>query len=262
MDQEQPQNKSNVDGYTNAELKEILVGNTEAFLNRKELGEQPTQKSQGNEQEISECASIFTEEDGSKFLEISFGKKLFSAQVGQMGLSRDIEKSLKDPREGIRDFFTTNYDDQSRLNIHDKEKYLNLPQTGEPAKALAQLSKYDNQNKYNTADIGHLNDATFTSMKRIHYTERAENPGDTTLTQRQATEVALWNLRESEQLGSPAQELKEKFREVLISHVNFKEAQTGKQLAEKSRPGINKEFEKFEMNESLKVRLSGPKMKM
>ena len=258
MEQEHKQPK--IEGYSNEELKEILVGNTAAFLQNQKSNGPVSQPTHAGEQQLTDCATLFTDSDGKKTLEISFGKKVFASQVGQMGLSRNIERSLKNPSEGIRDFFTTNYDDQSRLNIHDKEKYLNLSQTGEPGLALTQITRYVDSNRFNSAAIDHLKDATISNMKRIHSAEREARPTDTTLAKRHETEVALWALRESEQLGGLDSNIKENFREVLRSHLQFKEAQTGKKLPENNKSDFNDEYTKFTLKESLSVKLSRPKM--
>lgn len=230
---------SPVEGYDANELKRLISESQSVF--------KPSIR-------INEYATVEQNKEGMKVLELQFGKTLFAAQVGQLGLSRDIEK------ESIRDFFSKNYDEESIHKVREKEHYLNIPLTGDPMKALGALSNFESRNKFNTLTLSHVTDATVSNMRRIHAAEREKNPEDELLAKRHAVEVALFQTNENEQLGLPLEKRKADIQDTIEKHIAFKEQETGKQLPLSRKPNINREITRFEDNLSLKSKMSGIKL--
>ncbi|MGF6348211.1 hypothetical protein [Variovorax sp. W2I14] len=191
-------------------------------------------------------ANLITRADGKRMIVIDFGKNLSPAEIGSFGINRDISKSLKNPEDGIRDFFNVSYDEESRLRVIDKENYLNLPLTGDPSAALTRLSEYEYKNKFNTTSLRNLHDATHTNMVKAHERERQESRNDPEVLKRHKIEVALWTYREQAQLSPEKDSKVHNFNALMKLHEALKiEQKGGRTVHPARRVSFEKEAEKF-----------------
>lgn len=198
------------------------------------------------EVELTPEANLITKANGKRVIVLDFGKNLSPAEIGSFGLNRDISKSLKNPDDGIRDFFNVSYDEESKLRIIDKENYLNIPLTGDPSAALSRLADFEQKNKFNTNSLRNLHDATHTNMVKTHEKEREESRNNPEVIKRHKIETALWTYREQAQLHPDEQTTVHNFSALMKLHEARKiEEKGGRTVHEARRSPFEKEAAKF-----------------
>lgn len=226
---------SAVEGYSAQELQHLAEQSSQAFAPKVSVA-QIKQKS--IEEELNRTVAL----DPRK--------------VGAEPLLKDIEKSAMDSSQGIRDFYHHVYSKHGEDRLREKEEYLNLPLTGEIAKARQKLGQYANLNGFNTASLDTLNDGLISAMNDLHREELEQTPKGAAreaLERRHAVEKALFDFREysdkSGQAEDPreTQPRKDAYRELQKSHIAYTELRWGRPLAREDVPNVNDELEKFDL---------------
>lgn len=226
---------SDVEGITQSELEALQKEARNTFA--------PAVKRQPAVQPISSEPT---------YEELNRAVPLHPSKVGINALLKDIEKSEMDPSKGIRDFYNKAYSEHVDLRVREKEQYLNLPITGDVAKARQGLSKFDELNGFNSSALDTLNDGMISAMRDLHKEEREKEPQNKELVKRHAAEEALFNFREASekfQDSTPQnlQSRRDSLKEVLASHTKYAEQRWGRQLDIKDRPSVNDELQKFDL---------------